>query len=654
MRSIDLPVLASPAPPAKPEIRASRTSRWRAASLIALNLLMAAHILQWWLTGRTVSPIEPSEAMYTLQRGAINAGLIFFSLAILSTLLLGRFVCGWGCHIVALQDLCAWLLKKIGLKPRPFRSRLLVWVPLVAALYMFVWPSVARYFTKPAGEPLIPQFTNHIVTTDFWATFPPVWVAVPFLFVCGFVTVYFLGSKGFCTYGCPYGGFFGVADKVAPGRIRVKQDACHQCGHCTAVCTSNVLVHLEVKQHGMVVDPGCMKCMDCVSVCPNDALYFGFGKPAVGISDLGSRISDSARKVGDHVQASKSSSNPRSAIRNSQSTNPQLNWSEEIFVAVVFAASFFAVWDVYQLVPMLMALGIAPVTTFLAFKTWRLLRSGDQSFYKFILKSGGRITNAGWTFLSFAVLWIGLTAHSGWVRYHESAGTSRFESIRIADELALAQADPKVWLSPQDREVVREGRRHLNAAIGGGLFTNYHALPKLAWLEFLGGDAERAVEVLARAAEQQSGQERAISLYYRGAILNRLGRPADAIDALDAALEDAPDLILAREELGESLWRLGRRDEAVAAWNDAVALNPRLAIANNFLAGATAGDAGSSARYRAAAAEATPDDALFVWVVGLRLRNVGMNDLAEKHFARAIQLNPEFKRARELDLINRR
>ena len=33
----------------------------------------------------------------------------------------------------------------------------------------------------------------------------------------------------------------------------------------------------------MVVDPGCMKCMDCVSVCPNDALYFGFGKTAATV-----------------------------------------------------------------------------------------------------------------------------------------------------------------------------------------------------------------------------------------------------------------------------------------------------------------------------------------------------------------------------------
>jgi len=72
-----------------------KTSRWRAGALIVLNLLMIAHFVQWWVMGKTVSPIEPSEAMYTLQRGAINAGLIFFSLAILATLIFGRFVCGW-------------------------------------------------------------------------------------------------------------------------------------------------------------------------------------------------------------------------------------------------------------------------------------------------------------------------------------------------------------------------------------------------------------------------------------------------------------------------------------------------------------------------------------------------------------------------------
>jgi polyferredoxin/Flp pilus assembly protein TadD len=613
-KSIRLPVLQNPSIQ-ESAIRKSKTSRWRAAALISLNLLMVAHLIQWWIVGTTISPIEPSETMYTLQRGAINAGLIFFSLAILATLIFGRFVCGWGCHIVALQDFCAWLLKKVGLVPKPFRSRLLVYVPLIAALYMFVLPTVLRAFTKPAEEPLIPAFTNHLVTNNFWETFPTVAVAIPFLFICGFMTVYFLGSKGFCTYACPYGGFFSLADKLAPGKIRVT-DACNQCGHCTATCTSNVLVHAEVKQFGMVVDPGCMKCMDCISVCPNDALYFGFGKPTIAIP--------------------KSSASKKSY---------SLTWPEEIVGAVVFLGSFLAVWDVYQLVPMLMALGCATITTFLTLRTWRLLRAKELSFYRFNLKSSGRIRKAGLGFVAFAVVWVGLNAHSGWVRYHEYKGNRAFQEIQIPDELALAQTNPDPWLSSIDRENIVNGRNHFQAASRFGLFVNSEALPKLAWFVYLSGDAAQSVELLGEAAPRQKGQARALSFYYRGTILNRLGRYEQARTSLDEALAERPDLILAREEKGESLWQMGRKEEAISVWTDAAQRNASLVLANNQLAGALAsiGRSEEAVAHEKQADQFTPDNPFYHWMLGLRLQSLGMNELAEKHFQRAIQLDPGFQ-----------
>ena len=49
----------------------------------------------------------------------------------------------------------------------------------------------------------------------------------------------------------------------------------------------------------------------------------------------------------------------------------------------MFVASFWAVWDVYQLVPMLMALGWAAITTFLALTTAKILRARDFSFHRF-------------------------------------------------------------------------------------------------------------------------------------------------------------------------------------------------------------------------------------------------------------------------------
>ena len=203
------------------------------------------------------------------------------------------------------------------------------------------------------------------------------------------MTVYFLGQKGFCTYACPYGGFFGLADKFAPGKIRVT-DACNQCGHCTATCTSNVLVHAEVKQYGMVVDPGCMKCMDCISVCPNDALYFGFGKPTIAV--------------------------PKS---NAIKKNYSLTWPEEIVGAVVFLGSFLAVRGVYATRPIPDGAGLRGGHDVSRSKNMEIAPRKRMSFYRFNLKSSGRIQKAGWAFLAFAIVWIGLNAHSGWVRYHE-------------------------------------------------------------------------------------------------------------------------------------------------------------------------------------------------------------------------------------------
>jgi polyferredoxin len=129
---ISLPVL----PSSKPHIRKSKNSPRRAMVLIAVQVLILAHIGLWllsreygWFEGKTLTPVEPSESMQTIELGAINAGAIFFGVILLSTLIFGRFFCGWACHIVMLQDFCAWIMKKCGVRPKPFRSRILVWAP---------------------------------------------------------------------------------------------------------------------------------------------------------------------------------------------------------------------------------------------------------------------------------------------------------------------------------------------------------------------------------------------------------------------------------------------------------------------------------------------------------------------------------------------
>jgi polyferredoxin len=439
--------------------------------------------VQWWLTGSTITPIEPSEAIEFGRSGIINAGLIFFALALLSTLILGRWFCGWGCHLVMLQDLCGWIMKMCGVRPRPFRSRLLISVPLLLALYMFIWPAFYRLAIAPWMRPDLtwPGFSAHFTTDDFWRTFPGVGLAIPFLLVCGFATVYFLGVKGFCTYGCPYGGFFAPLDRFAVGRIRVTDD-CEQCGHCTATCTSNVRVHEEVREFGMVVDPGCMKCLDCVSVCPKNALYFGFGRPAA--------------KAGPAKHAA-----PERTY--------DLTLREEIAFALVFAAAFFAMRGDVVRFPLLMSAGAAGVLTFVVWKAWRVVRDGDVRLHGFQLRRDGAWRLAGYAFIALAMAAALLAAHAG------ALNLAHLNAARLDGRVTVGLDDvygPTAFEAPAEQRdaagrAIAWYRRASGVGDGGwGWRTTGVTHVRLAWLSSVRGDHQAA---LARQHGPDPGEARA-------------------------------------------------------------------------------------------------------------------------------------------------
>jgi tetratricopeptide (TPR) repeat protein/ferredoxin len=491
--------------------RPSRRGRWRALSLILVHVLAAVHIAHWLVTGTTLTPVEPSEAMQTLgQSGLVNAGFVLFALLIVSTFLFGRFFCGWGCHIVALQDLCTWMMSKAGIRPKPFRSRLLVFVPLLAFVYMFVLPSLVRLWTGAPSE----ELKAHFLTDDFWGRFPAWPIALLTFAVCGFVIVYLLGNKGFCTYACPYGGIFGVADQVAPGRILVT-DACEGCGHCTATCTSNVRVHEEVRTWGMVVDPGCMKCMDCVSVCPKDALHFGFGRPALF------------------------KGKPRKELAPRRF---DFSWREEIVLGAVFAASIVVLRGLYDRVPFLLALGAAAISAAGVVTLFRLFYVKKLKLGRFQLSGAEGITRSGRVLVALSAVWIVFLVHSGVVKGYAFQGQ---RTVAAADATSSElRAAVEMLQRSQSLALVSMGR--LEEAMANGLERV--------------GDLDGAVLHYRRLMELEPdyGQGR---MRLAGLLAQRGERDA-AVDVLREALRRQPDLPGAPGALAEQLVALDRAQEA--------------------------------------------------------------------------------------------
>ena len=89
-----------------------------------------------------------------------------------------------------------------------------------------------------------------------------------------------------------------------------------------------------------------MKCMDCVSVCPMDALSFGIAKPAI------KKVVPEGRKE----------------------RRWDLSWPEEIVFGVITAVTFLSVYQLYGMIPLLFASGLTALIVFFLFKAWCCLK----------------------------------------------------------------------------------------------------------------------------------------------------------------------------------------------------------------------------------------------------------------------------------------
>lgn len=594
----------------------SRYGRWRAATLVLVYVLMGIHIAHWRIRGRTLAPLELNEVMYTLELGVVTAGFLFMATVCIATLLFGRFFCGWACHILALEDLCAWLLKKIRVRPKPVRSRLLLLVPPLAMFYMFLWPQVLRMLE---GRPLPTlhlrsdeQGWASFQTTDFWRNLPGPGIAILTFAICGFAIVYVLGSRSFCTYVCPYGSVFRGLDRLSPGRIIAVGD-CTACGACTAVCPSHVVVHEELQRYGTVVNPACLKDLECVAACPTGVVRYGVGRPPL--------------------------------LRGWAAWKPirrpfDFTWGEEVWLALVTLGVLLAFRGLYDAAPFLMTLGLGVIVAYLGLCVLRTAYQRDVRIGPGWLRRAGRVTRFGVAAYAFAAAFVVFWGHSGYIRYHEFAGhRAAAEAVALA-ERALRAPGGETGGEPHDPGAVPGLPDPTSPTASSG--------DPMDEPNIVNRSASRAISHLEQCARWGLLRPPRLSdtlrrLYtLRAEARVALSDLRGAIADLERVLRLDPGAAGVHYNLGVLCATSGRDEDAVRHYSHAAALNPTDPdVFNNLgfvhLRRRAWGDAERSLRR---ALELQPSHALAHFNLARVLAASGRPADAARHLAAAEQLDP--------------
>lgn len=162
----------------------------------------------------------------------------------------GRYACGNLCPRGGFFDRMIAPLSRKSRIPDSFRSMKFRWI-VFAALMGFMTFQISR-------NPTSWEHWGHVF-----------WIMCAVTTLVGVVLGIFINPRAWCSF-CPM-GTMQSAMGGGKNQLEILSDSCRECRICEKACPMGIQI-VDFKNNGKVGSRDCLKCPECIGVCPKKAL----------------------------------------------------------------------------------------------------------------------------------------------------------------------------------------------------------------------------------------------------------------------------------------------------------------------------------------------------------------------------------------------